>query len=93
MDADKYTRSLTLACPTCGCTTLEEVEGEEAEQTTIRCPSCSRTMSKGELIRENGATIDAAVDEMKVGVMDDVRKEVHDMLKDAFKGSKNIRIT
>ena len=38
-------------------------------------------------------TIAAAVEEMKEDVVSDVQKELRDMLKNAFKGSKNIRIT
>jgi len=93
MDVDKYTRSVVLLCPTCGCTTLAELESHSCGQATVRCPSCGRTMSKDELIRENGATIAAAVEEMKEDVVSDVQKELRDMLKNAFKGSKNIRIT
>jgi hypothetical protein len=49
-------------------------------------------MSRDELIRENSATIDAAMDEMKTEVLADVEKELKNMLTNAFKGSKNIRI-
>jgi len=92
MDADKYTRSVELLCPTCGNSILQQAEGDESEEKMIQCPSCNRTMSRDELIRENSATIDAAMDEMKTEVLADVEKELKNMLTNAFKGSKNIRI-
>ena len=80
-------------CPTCGNSDFESADGGENQEATIRCPSCNRTMSRDELIRENGEIIDAAVDEVKADVLEDVGKELKDMLKNAFKGSRNIRIS
>jgi hypothetical protein len=50
-------------------------------------------MSKSELIRENGEIVDGAVDEMKDELLADAQKEFQEMLKNAFKGSKYIRIS
>lgn len=91
MDSEKYNRSVTLLCPTCGNSQLE-TQADDQEKEMIRCPSCDRTMTKEELIRENGESIDANLDEMKEEVLKDVKKEFSDMFKNAFKGSKNIRI-
>jgi len=49
-------------------------------------------MSKEELIHENGVVLNSAVDEMKAEVLEDVQKELKDMLKKAFSGSDHIRI-
>ena len=83
MDSEKYDRSITLLCPTCGNSQLE-TQDDDQEKEMIRCPSCDRTMTKEELIRENGETIDANVDEIKEAVLDDVKN----MLEKAFKGFK-----
>ena len=84
MDSEKYNRSVTLLCPTCGNSQLE-TQDEDSENETIRCPSCDRTMTKEELIRENGENIDANMEEVRNEVLKDVEKELGDMLKKAFK--------
>ncbi|MDD2468945.1 MAG: hypothetical protein PHI97_33665 [Desulfobulbus sp.] len=91
MDSEKYDRSVTLLCPTCGNSQLETQDGDQ-EKEIIRCPSCDRTMTKEELIRENGETIDASIDDIKKEVLLDVRNQISNMLKDSFKGSKNIKV-
>lgn len=91
MDAEKYDRFVSLLCPTCGNSQLETQDDDE-ENAIIRCPSCNRTMSKEELLRENGENIDANLEEMKEEVMKDLDKELGDMLKNAFKGSKHIKV-
>lgn len=92
MDNEKYNRKITLLCPTCGNSQLEVVENIPEVEGIIRCPSCGREMNKEELIRENGENIEANIEEVKNEVVKDVEKEVKTMLKNAFKGSKNIRI-
>jgi len=92
MDSEKYNRSITLFCPTCGNSLFEFVENISEVDELIRCPSCGREMNKEELIRENGENIDANFEEIKGEVMRDLEKEMKAMLKNAFKGSKNIRI-
>lgn len=75
MDGEKYTRSVMLICPTCGNTQLESLAGEQVE--TIRCPSCNRTMTRDELIRENGENIEANIEEMKEEIFEDVKNELN----------------
>jgi len=91
MDSEKYNRSVILLCSTCGNSQLEN-QGDDQEKEIIRCPSCYRTMTKEELIRENGENINANLDEIKEEVLKDVKKEFSDMLKNTFKVSKNIRV-
>lgn len=93
MDSEKYTRSVTLLCPTCGNSVLEQDDDGENQERVFHCPSCDRTMSKDELIHENGEAVSNAVDEMKAEVLEDVQKELKDMLKKAFNGSDHIRIS
>lgn len=87
MDAEKYTRSVAMICPTCGNREFEF--GEEGDP--IRCMSCDREFTREELIEENGEVIDAELHEMKDQILGDVTKELRNALGKAFKGSKHIR--
>lgn len=84
MRDSKYNRSITLLCPTCGNSELQ-VDDDCDEQ--ILCPSCDRYMTKDELIRENGENIDTHLDEVKT----EIKKDISNIFKNAFKGSKSIR--
>ena len=88
MDAEKYNRSIALHCSTCGGT---DFEYDKAEGGPIRCTSCDREFTRGELIRENGATIEAQVDEVKKEIVSDMQKDLHDRLRKSFSGSKYIK--
>ncbi|GGD87009.1 hypothetical protein GCM10011515_03120 [Tsuneonella deserti] len=87
MDASKYSRSVTMLCPTCGNTDFER----EGDNSTLRCVGCDRVFEQEELVRANGEVIEAELDEMKTGVLRDAKKELRDTLKKAFKGSKHIK--
>lgn len=89
MDADKYNRSIALHCSTCGGT---DFEYDEADDGPIRCIGCDREFTREELIRENGATIEAQVDEVKKEIVTDMQKELNDRLRKSFSGSKYIKI-
>jgi len=84
MDSGKYDRSLTLLCPTCGNSQLETQE-DDSENEIIRCPSCDRSMTKEELIRENGENIDANIEEIQNEVIKDVEKELSNIMNKIFK--------
>lgn len=90
MDSDKYNRTINLLCPTCGNDQLETQE-EDHNNEIIRCPNCDRTMTKDEIIRENGENIDANVGEIAEEAVKDLNKEIKNMFKNAFRGSKNIK--
>ena len=57
-----------------------------------KCISCEREFAKDELIQENAENIDEHLSEIKEEVMKDVSKEVKNTLKEAFRGSKYIKI-
>lgn len=85
MAADKYARSVSLVCSTCG---GRDFEYDETTDTgPVRCTSCDRTFTRDELMRENQARIDDTVEEIGNEVVSDLQKS----LQNAFKGSKNIR--
>lgn len=87
MDASKYSRSVTLLCPTCGNTDFER----DGDNSPLRCVGCDRVFEREELIRENGEVIEAELDEMKAEVLRDVEKELSDTLRRTFKGSEHIK--
>lgn len=89
MDAEKYNRSIKLHCSTCGSTDFDH--DRERDDGPIRCTSCDRVFTRDELIRENGATIDANVAEVKKEVVADVQKQLNETLRKAFSGSKHIK--
>lgn len=82
MNPERYNRSLTLICSTCGGQQFEYDEGDGP----VRCTGCDRVFARDELIRENGEQIDAEVDAVKREVVSDLR----DHLRKALKGSKFI---
>ncbi|MEE2500535.1 hypothetical protein PRA75_18180 [Klebsiella pneumoniae] len=59
---------------------------------TKPCIGCGKILTNDELIQENGVSIDAHVNEVKEELTKDIQKQFNDILKKAFKGSKNIRI-
>lgn len=63
---------------------------EELED--VKCLGCGKKFTNDELIQENGVSIDSHVNEVKEELSKDIQKQFNDILKNAFKGSKNIRI-
>ena len=92
MDAEKYNRQIALLCPTCGNRDFQLNCDCDCTEDAIVCPSCNRTMSRAELLNENGETIDLALEEVSSTVLEDARVEIRKMLIDAFKDCSNVRI-
>lgn len=86
MGADKYSRSVSMRCSTCGSKDFEF--DAEVQDGPIRCSACDRVFTREELIRENGALIDEHVDEVKNEIVDDLRAS----FRKAFAGSKYIKL-
>jgi len=92
MDAEKYNRSVTLLCPTCGSRQFSQSDEAVPETALITCASCGREITKAELIRENTENIDEHVKEIKEQVVEDLQRQMKKSLADAFKDSKYIKI-
>ncbi|UDN34901.1 ECs_2282 family putative zinc-binding protein [Proteus sp. NMG38-2] len=92
MNPEKYNRSISLLCPTCGCSDFSYEEGRDETIQVMTCASCDRELNKDELIQENSENIDEHLSEIKEEVLKDVQDELRKSLKKAFSGSKNIRI-
>jgi len=92
LDSEKYNRSITLLCPTCGCTQFKSSEDANSESELIICASCGRELTRDELIRENSENIDEHVKEIGKEVTADLGRELKKKLADTFKGSKFIKV-
>jgi len=92
MNPEKYDRSVTLLCPTCGSSQFSQSAENEEDSALMKCASCGREITKDELIRENSENIAEHVDEIKEQVVKDVRSELQKSLAAAFKGNKHIKI-
>ena len=89
---EEYSRSITLACPTCAGTQFECDEAETSGEAPIKCAGCERVMTRDELQEANAENIDVHLEEVKKQVAQDLQKQLHDSLKKAFRGNKNFRI-
>lgn len=90
MDAEKYSRSITLNCPTCGGTDFKY--DTEDSGGPVECAGCNRILTREELMSENQRNIDAHVEQMGDEMLKDVQKEFSDMLRKAVGNSKYIKI-
>ena len=72
-----YSQSVSLMCSTCGGKDFSF----EDENGPVRCVECSRVFSREELIRENGAVVEAVVDDIKEQVLKEAGKKLRNMFK------------
>ena len=89
MDDEKYSRKVTLLCPTCGSDQFS-VDGED-DSAPVTCAGCGRQTTREELIQANSENIEVQIAEVGEEVVADAAKELNKSLRDAFKGNKNIR--
>lgn len=72
MNDDKYTRSIDLQCPTCGCTDYKCEYSSDTTIELVQCASCKRKLTKDELIHLNSENIDAHTTEVKEAIISDI---------------------
>ncbi|MHB1416290.1 MAG: ECs_2282 family putative zinc-binding protein [Chloroflexota bacterium] len=89
MDEDKYGRSVTLLCSTCG--SDQFAFDDESDSAAVTCANCGRQTTRDELIRENSENIELHVADIGEEATADSAKKLNKSLRDAFKGNKNIR--
>ena len=87
MASDKFSRTVSMQCSTCGGTQFE-FEGDTGP---YRCVCCDRTFAREELIRESGRLIDNEVGEMAKDAGEYAREQLRKSFKKAFAGSKHIK--
>ncbi|VVO05987.1 ECs_2282 family putative zinc-binding protein [Pseudomonas fluorescens] len=92
MNSEKYQRSVEALCPTCGSSLFvhEAVDGDTMEVT--KCASCSRQLTKDELLHENVENLEANAREMALAASKDIADELRNSLRRALSGNKNIRL-
>ena len=88
---DSYNRQIPLRCATCGSSSDFEFNDDKSY---VKCKKCNKEYPGGydELVSLNQTNIQEEIDAMKQEVKEDLEKNIHDMLKKAFKGNKNIKI-
>lgn len=86
-----YNKDVRLRCVVCG--SDSDFECNE-DKTYIKCTKCNRKYLGGydELVELNQTLIDEEIETTKQEVKEDLEKEIHDMLKKAFKGNKYVKI-
>lgn len=91
-NAEKYNRSVSLLCPTCGGSQFSHDDADASADSLLKCETCGLEISKDDLVRANSENVDEHVKEIGQEVVKDIQKELRDSLKKAFGGSKNFRI-
>lgn len=86
---NNYNKSISLRCETCGNASFEFNENKS----WVKCKRCDREYHGGydELVKLNKEEIKEQLGEMKKEVTQDLKKGLDKMLKDTFRGNKNIK--
>lgn len=84
MNNDKYNRSISLLCPTCGGDQFE-FDGEEA--TEYKCAGCGLEIEKTALMEANSETIEEHKKEIGREVTNDLMKR----FKKSLSGNKGFK--
>jgi len=91
INAEKLNRTIELVCPTCGGTQFSH-DGDVSTVETVKCAVCGRETTKDALIEENRENIAAHANEIGKEAAKKVAAELRRSLKQAFNGSKFIKI-
>jgi hypothetical protein len=86
-----YSKSIQLRCVVCG--SADDFEFSE-DKTYIKCRKCNREYPGGynELVKLNKGHIDEEIEQVKAEIGREVKKELSEMLKTAFKGNKHFKV-
>lgn len=87
---NNYDRAIRLRCIVCG--SEDHFEFNE-DKSYVKCTNCGKEYFGGydELVECNKEHIDDNVQAMKKEIGDDLKKDINDMFKNAFRGNKNIK--
>ncbi|WP_036803023.1 ECs_2282 family putative zinc-binding protein [Photobacterium profundum] len=83
-------RQISMLCPTCGCKDFSFDEHDE--NGLVTCTQCERQLTRSDLLTENSELIAENQNEIAKEAKKQIEAEMKKMLKNAFKGSKNIKI-
>ena len=86
-----YSKSIQLRCAVCG--SADDFEFND-DKTYIKCTKCNREYLGGydELVELNKSLIDEEIEHAKEEIGREVKREISDMLKKAFKGNKHFKL-
>jgi len=88
INPDKYNRSVSMLCPTCGESQFEYDAENLNDSSLVKCTHCQMTMTKAHLVETNSETIAVQAEEMGKEIVEDFKKD----LRNALGGSKFIKI-
>ena len=92
MNPEKYNKTISLLCPTCGNKEFDQEKVSDVPTDIVKCQLCGRELTKDGLIKENSENISMHVKEIENQVMKDVSKTLEDQLKKTFQGNKYIKV-
>lgn len=92
LDADKYSRSVSLLCPTCGGTDFQHDTAVVASDAPVTCARCGLEITKDDLINANAENLSINTREVAEAAAKDITKELAETLRKAFSGNTNIRL-
>lgn len=86
---DSYKKNVQLQCTACGDSQFEFND----DKSWVKCVRCGKEYLGGydELVELNQSVINQELEEVKEEIIMDAQKDINNMLRDAFKGSKNIK--
>jgi len=87
---DNYNTTIQLRCIVCG---MEDSFEHDEEKSYIKCTNCGKEYFGGykELVECNQHEISAAIEKKKTEITQDAQKEITNMFRKAFKGSKFLK--
>ncbi len=89
MKLDKLDREVRMYCPTCGGTDFSFVENDDEE--LVSCAQCERQIARSDLLEENSELLAETQNEIAKEAQKQIEAEMKKMLRNAFKGNKNIK--
>lgn len=86
---DSYDKNIQLRCISCGDTDFEFND----DKTWIKCNRCGKEYQGGynELVELNQENINQELEDTKNEIAKDLKDDITQMFRDAFKGNKNIK--
>lgn len=87
MKLNNLDRQISMLCPTCGCKDFNFDEHDE--NGLVTCTQCERQLTRADIVAENSELINEIA---KKEAQKQIEAEMKKMLKNAFKGNKNIKI-
>jgi DNA-directed RNA polymerase subunit RPC12/RpoP len=88
---DNYNASIKLRCIVCG---TDDCFEHNEDKSYIKCTYCGKEYFGGydELVEYNQQEINCVIESKKDEIVKDLNNDIEDMFRNAFKGSKFIKI-